>query len=89
MNSNSSEIHVLWLLSHIVTNPIKNEGASVDKVFPIVILCKLSFAMETIVPILPALPEDQWSCKRLPDLGSLTCRGANDPCNGCGIMDPR
>ena len=27
-------------------------------------------------------PEDQWSCKRSPDLDSFTCRGANDPCPG-------
>ena len=34
-------------------DPIKNEGARVDNIFPIITLWELSVAMETRVPILP------------------------------------
>ena len=34
-------------------DPIKNEGARVDNIFPIITLWELFVAMETRVPILP------------------------------------
>ena len=35
-------------------DPIKNEGARVDTIFPIITIWELSVAMETRVPILPS-----------------------------------